>query len=282
MPNKIFSIVLCLLFTVQVLQLTAQPNRQAIKDRGAQGVDYFNIFCTGYTLIGVPRNGRVYLYRPPYKSDTVPGWKCYDSVRMPPATVATDGNIHKIIFLTDNGFYYQEGKWKDTLRFSEKFKKVKSRVWIRGTNTTERDIEFLSGEKRITYYADGQQWFRSGKVNPYFFTENRTYPLLTQKDKFLKLYNFENHDVRSIAGVYPHKVKFYRYKSPASTQQINISAIKSQTFHLPTNARSAFVYDDHLIGVCFRDKIVFYQYNQVIMSWIVTKEVPELSLKTGA
>lgn len=252
------------------------------QSKAGMDIDFTNIYNTHNTSIGIPIRDSVYIYNPSStKSPT--NWSLIDSLTIPEGTIAMDGNIGKNIFLTKETIIFEEYGRYDTLHFDTGLPPIDPRLWIRTPHSTEAESYFLSGEKNVCYYREYHEdekrfvWQVSDRLNQ-LFKENRTQPVLTDKDGFYKLYSFiPGGGSEYLAAVFKHRISFFRY--PMLHDALlgdKIIAPSELDFTLPQGAVTAFIYDFKYIAVVSQEQIDFYGFDSAQKKWKKAKGIPSL------
>lgn len=244
-------------------------------------IDYTNIFNTQYTYIGIPVRDSVYIYAPPSSKSPV-HWSPVGSIAIPKGTIAMDGNIGKNIFMTKEMIIFEEYGRHDTLRFHDDLPPIDSRVWIRTPHSTETDSYFLSGEKNVCYYREYDEseksfkWHITDQLSPYMFKENRTQPVLTDKDGFYKLYSFiPDGGSEYLAALFKYRISFFRYPMTQDTLlKDKIIEPSKLNFPLPQGTITAFIYDYKYVAVVLQGQIDFYGFDTKQKKWIKADRIP--------
>lgn len=245
-------------------------------------IDLKGVFTQDYTCIGIPAKDSVYICIL-NSADSLPGWSCVERIAIPEGTIAIDGNISKVSFLSKTGLIFEELGRYDTLTFNNELPPIRPRLWIRGPHSTEADSYFLSGEKNVCYYRQFDEgsnrfkWHKSDQLNPYMFTENHTRPLLTDMEDFEKLYTFNAPGGEYLAAVFKDHISFHRYATlQDSLLKHDIIDGGKIGFQLPGDAITAFVYNYKYIGVVTPGQIRFYQLDRESSKWVVDEQIPVL------
>lgn len=246
-------------------------------------IDFYNIFNTRHTYIGIPIRDSVYIYTPPSSKEPT-YWSPIASLAIPKGTIAIDGNIRKSAFLTEEAIIFEELGRYDTLHFQTELPRVDPRLWIRGPHSTETDSYFLSGEKNVCYYQEYNEhedrlvWQISDQLSPHLFKENRTQPVLMDSDGFHRLYSFiPGGGGMYIAALFDQHISFYRYPTVQDTLLGDEIVEPSElSFPLPRRTMMAFIYDFRYIAVVSREQIDFYDFDHMQKKWIKEDEIPSL------
>ncbi|RQP14778.1 MAG: hypothetical protein EAS52_16840 [Parapedobacter sp.] len=253
------------------------------QSKAGMDIDFTNIYNTHNTSIGIPVRDSVYIYNPS-SSKSPTNWSVIESLSIPEGTIAMDGNIGKNIFMTKETIIFEEYGRYDTLRFHAGLPPIDPRLWIRTPHSTEVESYFLSGEKNVCYYREYDEdqkqfvWQVSDQLNPHMFKENRTQPVLKDKDGFYKLYSFiPGGGSEYLAAVFKHRISFFRY--PMLHDALlgdKIIAPSELDFTLPQGAVTAFIYDFKYIAVVSQEQIDFYGFDSAQKKWKKAKGIPSL------
>lgn len=257
------------------------PTVLLAQSKAGMDIDFTNIYNTHYTFIGIPAGDNVYIYSPP-SSKSPTNWSLIDSLAIPEGTIAMDGNIGKNIFMTKETVIFEEYGRYDTLLFHAGLPPIDPRLWIRTPHSTEAESYFLSGEKNVCYYREYNEdkkrfvWQVSDQLNPHMFKENRTQPVLTEKDGFHRLYSFiPGGGSEYLAAVFKHRIAFFRYPTVHDTQLGDkIIAPSELDFSLPQDAVTAFIYDFKYLAVVLPDQIDFYGFDSAQKKWKKAEGIP--------
>lgn len=248
-------------------------------------IDFTNIYNTHYTSIGIPVRDSVYIYNPP-SSKSPTNWSHINRLVIPEGTVANDSNIGKNVFMTKEMVLFEECDRYDTLRFHIRLPSIGSCLWIRTPHSTEMDSYFLSGEKNISYYRkyhENEKWFVwqvSDQINPHIFKENRTQPVLNDKDSFYKLYSFiPAGGSEYLAAVFKHRISFFRFPTVHDALLGDkIIAPSKLDFALPQAALTPFIYNFKHLAVVSTGQIDFYGYDSAQKKWKKAEAIPSFRL----
>lgn len=259
------------------------PTVLLAQSKAGMDINFTNIYNTHYTSIGIPIRDSVYIYAPP-SSKSPTNWSLIDSLAIPEGTVAMDGNIGKNIFMTKETVIFEEYGRYDTLRFHAGLPPIDPRLWIRTPHSTEVETYFLSGEKNVCYYREYSEseerfvWQVSDQLNPHMFKENRTQPVLTDKDGFYKLYSFiPGGGSEYLAAVFKHRISFFRYPTVHDALLGDkIIAPSELDFSLPQGAVTAFIYDFKYLTVVSSEQIDFYGFDSAQKKWKKAEGIPSL------
>lgn len=219
------------------------PTVLLAQSKAGMVIDFTNIYNTHYTSIGIPVRDSVYIYDPS-SSKSPTNWSLIDSPAIPEGTIAMDGNIGKNIFMTNETIIFEEYGRYDTLRFHAGLPPINPRLWICSPHSTGVESYFLSGEKNVCYYREYDEdqkqfvWQVSDQLNPHLFKENRTQPVLKDKDGFYKRYSFiPGGGSEYLAAVFKYRISFYRYPTIHDAQlRDKIIAPSELNFSLPQGA----------------------------------------------
>lgn len=268
-------LLIFILLLVNSLFLTSLAQaRQDLAD-----VDFFNIYNTGHTYLGIPIGDSIYIYAPP-SSKKPNEWSSVTNLAIPEGTLAIDGNIRKNIFMSKKAIIFEEMGRYDTLHFQTELPPIDPRVWIRGPQSTEAESYFLLGERNISYYRDYDEredrlaWHISDQLSPHLFKENRTHPILTDSDDFLKLYSFTPGGGLYIAALDNAGFFFYRY--PTVHDELlgdEILEPAELSYPLPDRTITAFIYDSKYIAVVSQDQIAFYDFDIDQRKWVMADRI---------
>jgi len=257
------------------------PTVLLAQSKAGMDIDFTNIYNTHYTSIGIPIRDTVYIFDPP-SSKSPTNWSLIDSLAIPKGTIAMDGNIGKNIFMTKELVIFEEYGRYDTLRFHAGLPPIDPRLWIRTPHSTEVDSYFLSGEKNVSFYREYHEdekrfvWHISDQLNPHMFKENRTQPVLTEKDGFYKIYSFiPAGGSEYLAAVFKHRISFYRYPTIHDAKLGDkIIAPSELNFSLPQGAVTAFIYDFKYLAVVLKEQIDFYGFDSAQKKWKKAEGIP--------
>lgn len=252
-------------------------------------IDHENIFSLQHNRVAVPKGHMLRIY-----SLKKGNWQVMDSLALPKAYKALDGNIRKVYMLMEDkmvfhGFY---GERRDTLRCNDSLKMPAASHWIRAPYTTEKDISVYQHERQVTYVNDGDEWYKIDMSERLAQVLKKTSaePLVKENDAqpFKKLYSFENEFGEQLSAVYDDKITFHRYDLP----EVYMQALKidfeehyggpyplqeDMEFVLIDEAITAFIYDRRMVAVVFPDLIQFYVYDFSQKRWIQNPDIPDLA-----
>lgn len=172
----------------------------------------------------------------------------------------------------------------DTLRFHAGLPPTNPRLWICSPHSTGVESYFLSGEKNVCYYREYDEdqkqfvWQVSDQLNPHLFKENRTQPVLKDKDGFYKRYSFiPGGGSEYLAAVFKYRISFYRYPTIHDAQlRDKIIAPSELNFSRPQGAVTAFIYDFKYIAVVSQEQIDFYGFDRAQKKRSKAKGIPPL------
>lgn len=268
------------LFLIMIVAYSL-PTVLLAQSKAGMDINFTNIYNTQYTCIGIPIRDSVYIYAPP-SSKSPTNWSLIDCLAIPKGTIAMDGNIGKNIFMTKEMIIFEEYGRHDTLRFHDDLPPIDSRVWIHTPHSTETDSYFLSGEKNVCYYREYDEsekrfkWYITDQLSPYMFKENRTQPVLTDKDGFYKLYSFiPDGGSEYLAALFKYRISFFRYPMTQDTLlKDKIIEPSKLNFPLPQGAITAFIYDYKYVAVVLQGQIDFYGFDTKQKKWIKADRIP--------
>src|SRR5690606_20225689 len=103
----------------------------------------------------------------------------------------------------------------------------------------------------------------------HMFKENRTQPVLTEKDGFHRLYSFTPAGGSEyLAAVFKHRIAFFRYPTVHDALLGDkIIAPSELDFSLPQDAVTAFIYDFKYLAVVSPEQIDFYSFDRAQKKW---------------
>ena len=229
-------------------------------------IDFDNIFNTRNSYVGVPTADRVFIYA--YSEGR---WDAVDTLKIPENCRAIDGNIRRVLFLTDDKMMIAQNDdcdtfcEKDTLKFGGKFEKISPGNWLRNGFSTEADYGYLKNEKNVAVYKNGDKWSVSDQLNPNLFKENKTNPVLTSSMPHHKIYLYDQDSY--LMSVDKRKARFYRYE--LTLAKANEQALRPEQLNLdlPKDVLTVFVYDNTRLGWVYKNMIDFYEFDETLAQW---------------
>ncbi len=252
-------------------------------------IDYENIFSLQHNRVAVPKGRMLHIY-----SLSKGNWQVMDSLALPKAYQALDGNIRKVYMLMEDKMVFHgfNGERRDTLRGNDSLKMPAASHWIRTPYTTEKDISVYQHGRQITYVNDGDEWYKIDMSErlAQVLKKASVEPLVKEDDAkpFKKLYSFENAVDEQLSAVYDDKITFHRYDLP----EVYMQALKidfeeryghpyplqeEMEFVMKGEAITAFIYDRRMVAVVFPDLIRFYVYDFGRKRWIQNPDIPDLA-----